>query len=95
MDTAPKAPHRYSDDEIAAVYRAIAERRDIRHFIPGKLPEGLLERLVDAACHGPSVGCMQPWRFLPPPKTGKPCGASSKPSARPRRKRRPPEPPSF
>lgn len=58
------SPHRYSDDEIAAVYRAIAERRDMRHFIPGKLPDGLLERLVDAACHGPSVGYMQPWRFL-------------------------------
>lgn len=58
------SPHRYSDDEIAAVCRAIAERRDIRHFIPGRLPEGLIERLIDAANHGPSVGYMQPWRFL-------------------------------
>jgi 5,6-dimethylbenzimidazole synthase len=44
--------------------RAIAERRDIRHFVPGPLPAGLLERLVDAAHHGPSVGYMQPWRFV-------------------------------
>jgi 5,6-dimethylbenzimidazole synthase len=57
-------PHRYPDADIAAVARAIAERRDIRHFVPGALPAGLLERLVDAAHHGPSVGYMQPWRFV-------------------------------
>lgn len=58
------SPHRYSDAEVAAVYRAIRERRDIRHFVPGDLPEGLVERLVDAAHLGPSVGYMQPWRFI-------------------------------
>lgn len=57
-------PHRYSDLEIAAVERAIRERRDIRHFVPGVLPEGLLARLMDAACRAPSVGYMQPWRFV-------------------------------
>ena len=57
-------PHRYSDSDIAAVYRAIFERRDMRHFVPGALPEGLFERLIDAAHHAPSVGYMQPWRFL-------------------------------
>ncbi|NTV11514.1 MAG: 5,6-dimethylbenzimidazole synthase [Zoogloea sp.] len=57
-------PFRYSDPDIAAVYRAIRERRDVRHFIPGELPEGCLERLLDAAHAGPSVGFMQPWRFL-------------------------------
>lgn len=56
--------HRYSDAEIAAVERAIRERRDIRHFVPGQLPEGLLERLVEAAHLGPSVGYLQPWRFV-------------------------------
>ncbi|HEX8989285.1 MAG TPA: 5,6-dimethylbenzimidazole synthase [Rhodocyclaceae bacterium] len=55
---------RYPQADIAAVARAIAERRDIRHFVPGALPDGLLERLVDAAHHAPSVGYMQPWRFL-------------------------------
>lgn len=54
----------YSEAEIAAVYRAIRERRDIRHFVPGALPEGLLGRLIEAAHHAPSVGYMQPWRFL-------------------------------
>ncbi len=56
--------HRYSDADIAAVDRAIRERRDMRHFVPGALPEGLLPRLIDAALHAPSVGYMQPWRFV-------------------------------
>lgn len=56
--------HRYADADIAALERAIRERRDIRHFVPGELPQGLLERLVEAAHLGPSVGYMQPWRFL-------------------------------
>lgn len=57
-------PHRYADADIAAVERAIRERRDMRHFVPGTLPEGLLPRLIDAAIHAPSVGYMQPWRFV-------------------------------
>ncbi|MBZ0092814.1 MAG: 5,6-dimethylbenzimidazole synthase [Sulfuricellaceae bacterium] len=56
--------HRYSEAEIAAVYRAIAERRDIRHFLPGPLPADLLQRLLAAAHLAPSVGFMQPWRFI-------------------------------
>jgi 5,6-dimethylbenzimidazole synthase len=56
--------HRYPEADIAAVTRAIEERRDIRHFVPGALAPGLLERLVEAAHHGPSVGYMQPWRFV-------------------------------
>jgi len=56
--------HRYSEAEIAAVYRAIYERRDMRHFLPEPLPRELLARLIDAAHHAPSVGYMQPWRIL-------------------------------
>lgn len=56
--------HRYRDDDIAAVRRAIDERRDVRHFRPDPLPDGLLERLIEAARLAPSVGYMQPWRFL-------------------------------
>ncbi len=36
----------------------------MRHFVSEPLPEGMLERLVDTAHHAPSVGYMQPWRFL-------------------------------
>jgi 5,6-dimethylbenzimidazole synthase len=57
-------PHRYSTEEITAVERAIRERRDMRHFLLDPLPDGLLERLVAAAHLAPSVGYMQPWRFI-------------------------------
>ncbi len=56
--------HRYSDMEIVALDRVIRERRDMRHFLTGPLPEGLLERLIEAAHFAPSVGYMPPWRFL-------------------------------
>src|SRR5262245_38709405 len=57
--------HRFNDADIAAVYRAIAGRRDIREFVAGTLPEGLLERLYAAAQAAPPVGLMQPWRLIP------------------------------
>lgn len=64
----PNEPHRYSDAEIQALWRALRERRDMRHFVPAAeaepLPEGLIERLVEAAHLAPSVGFMQPWRFI-------------------------------
>ncbi|GAC1532089.1 MAG: 5,6-dimethylbenzimidazole synthase [Ramlibacter sp.] len=50
--------------ERAAVYRAIFERRDMRHFAGGSVPETVLVRLLTAAHHAPSVGFMQPWRFI-------------------------------
>jgi 5,6-dimethylbenzimidazole synthase len=56
--------HAFSLDERAAVYRAIFERRDCRHFLPGAIPEDVLGRLLVAAHHAPSVGFMQPWNFL-------------------------------
>lgn len=56
--------HRYSDPDIAAVYRVIAERRDMRHFIPTPVAPEILERLLQAAHQAPSVGLMQPWRFI-------------------------------
>lgn len=57
-------PTRFSDAERAAVYRAIAERRDMRHFRPDPVDPAVLQRLLEAAHHAPSVGLMQPWRFL-------------------------------
>lgn len=56
--------HRYSDSEIAAVYRVIAERRDMRHFLPTSVDPQVLTRILHAAHHAPSVGLMQPWRFI-------------------------------
>ncbi|KZX59000.1 5,6-dimethylbenzimidazole synthase [Halioglobus sp. HI00S01] len=56
--------HRFSPAELAAVYRAIYERRDMRHFRSDPVDPAMLQRLLQAAHHGPSVGFMQPWRFL-------------------------------
>ena len=56
--------HAFSTEERAAVYRAIAERRDMRHFAGGEVAPELLTRLLQAAHRAPSVGLMQPWRFI-------------------------------
>lgn len=56
--------HAYSDAERAAIYRAIGERRDMRHFSGGEVAPELLARLLEAAHQAPSVGLMQPWRFI-------------------------------
>ena len=56
--------HAYSDAERAAIYRAIGERRDMRHFAGGQVAPELLGRLLAAAHQAPSVGLMQPWRFI-------------------------------
>lgn len=54
----------FSSSECDAVYRAIFERRDCRHFLPDPIPDEVLARLLKAAHHAPSVGFMQPWNFL-------------------------------
>ncbi|KAA8696859.1 5,6-dimethylbenzimidazole synthase [Pseudomonas caricapapayae] len=54
----------FSPQERAAVYRAIAKRRDMRHFIGGTVAPELLARVLEAAHQAPSVGLMQPWRFI-------------------------------
>lgn len=54
----------FNELEISAIYRVMSERRDMRHFLPEPLDEPLLERLLGAAHLAPSVGLMQPWRFL-------------------------------
>ena len=56
--------HRYSEADRAAVYRAIAERRDMRHFLSDPIDPDTLQRLLEAAHRAPSVGLMQPWRFI-------------------------------
>lgn len=56
--------HHYTDTERNAVYRAIYERRDMRHFRADPIDPAILERLLNAAHAAPSVGFMQPWRFI-------------------------------
>ncbi len=54
----------YSDADKAAIYKVMAERRDMRHFLPTPIAPELLQKLLHAAHHAPSVGLMQPWRFI-------------------------------
>lgn len=62
MSTIPSG--RFSEAEIAAVYKAIAERRDMRHFKPDPVDPVILAKVLEAAHQAPSVGLMQPWRFI-------------------------------
>lgn len=55
---------RYSDNDIEAIYRVIEQRRDMRHFNDKPVDKSMLQRLLRAAHFAPSVGFMQPWRFI-------------------------------
>lgn len=58
------SPH-FTSDERDALYRVLYARRDMRHFLPdSSVDEQLLQRLLQAAHSAPSVGLMQPWRFI-------------------------------
>jgi 5,6-dimethylbenzimidazole synthase len=54
----------FNDVDREAVYRAIRERRDMRHFRRDAVAPHVMQRLIDAALHAPSVGFMQPWRIV-------------------------------
>ena len=55
----------FSDEERESIYQVIAARRDMRHFKPGSVIESaVLLRMLSAAHQAPSVGLMQPWRFI-------------------------------
>jgi 5,6-dimethylbenzimidazole synthase len=57
--------HAYSPAERQAIYRVIGERRDMRRFVVGaSVADEVLARLLAAAHSAPSVGLMQPWRFI-------------------------------
>ena len=57
--------HAFPDDQRAAVYRVIEERRDVRRdFLPDPIPADVLERVLAAAHRAPSVGFSQPWDFI-------------------------------
>ena len=55
----------YAPEAREAIYQVMAERRDVRQgFLAEPLPEDLLTRLLAAAHRAPSVGLMQPTRFV-------------------------------
>src|SRR5271155_635175 len=54
----------FTPDEIDSLYRVMAARRDMRHFSSDPIDPALFDRLLAAAHLAPSVGLMQPWRFI-------------------------------
>ena len=48
----------------AELDRLFLWRRDVRRFRTDPLPEGALERMLEAAAMAPSVGLSEPWRFV-------------------------------
>ena len=59
------AQNDFSAAERSAVYRALRERRDVRTgYVPQPVDDATLCRLLRAAHQAPSVGFMQPWRFI-------------------------------
>ena len=46
-------------------YEVVRRRRSVRRFqTEGEVGEGVVRRLVEAACLAPSAGNSQPWRFI-------------------------------
>ncbi len=64
-DATPAPDWVFPDDQRAAVYRVIEERRDVRRgFLPDPVPADVLERVLCAGHRAPSVGFSQPWDFI-------------------------------
>lgn len=56
---------RFCAADRASFYRVIAARRDMRHFTSAAcVDDAVLQRVLQAAHGAPSVGLMQPWRFV-------------------------------
>ena len=54
----------FSEHERDTLYHVLRARRDMRHFLPDPVDPAVLARVLAAAHLAPSVGLMQPWRFL-------------------------------
>ncbi len=60
----PATDFSYTTQEKSAIYKVMAERRDMRHFNSQPLDEKIFKHILSAAHMAPSVGLMQPWRFI-------------------------------
>lgn len=54
----------FSKAELDSVYKAISERRDMRHFSTRPVDEEIMQRILHAGHQAPNVGLIQPWRFI-------------------------------
>lgn len=58
------APH-FTAADRDSLYSIISARRDMRHFTPNTtIDDEVFARILRAAHQSPSVGLMQPWRFI-------------------------------
>ncbi len=64
MEADATDPPVFGPEFIAAFRDLVLWRRDVRRFRTDPLPEALIARLIGLACHAPSVGNAQPWRFV-------------------------------
>lgn len=53
-----------TNEEKDAVYNVIYKRRDVRSFLPDPVSPEIIDRVLQAAHHAPSIGFMQPWSFI-------------------------------
>lgn len=54
-----------NESERNALYKVIHSRRDVRKdFLPTPIPDDVLNRIIMAGHHAPSVGFIQPWDFI-------------------------------
>jgi 5,6-dimethylbenzimidazole synthase len=56
--------HSYTKAEKKAIYKVMAERRDVRHFNQEPIDSETFMSILSSAHLAPSVGLMQPWRFI-------------------------------
>jgi 5,6-dimethylbenzimidazole synthase len=56
--------HSYTESEKKSIYKVMSERRDVRHFNQKPIDDETFMSILSAAHLAPSVGLMQPWRFI-------------------------------
>ncbi len=64
MKIDPSAAPHFDEAFRARLLDLFCWRRDVRRFRTDPLPPDMLERFIEIACLGPSVGLSQPWRFV-------------------------------
>ncbi|MFM2348084.1 MAG: uroporphyrinogen-III methylase [Pseudomonadota bacterium] len=65
MASAHAEPPIFGASERLSLQALMAARRDVRHFVPGgTIAPAVRARLLQALALAPSVGLMQPWRFV-------------------------------
>jgi 5,6-dimethylbenzimidazole synthase len=56
----------FTDQDVAVLQEIILHRRDVRgnRFIDKPVAQPVIDQLLEAALHAPSVGFSQPWEFV-------------------------------